>query len=88
MTTRQSFHPCFFSPQNFSPQIGSVFPCACEDFPFAIELIASGRVNLAPIFRGAYALTDAAAAFEACEARGEGGVIKVVITPSGVANVA
>ncbi|EDQ84741.1 uncharacterized protein MONBRDRAFT_29895 [Monosiga brevicollis MX1] len=29
---------------------GSVFPCAHEDFPFAVELLAQGRIKAGPIF--------------------------------------
>lgn len=30
--------------------MGAVFPCAHEDFPFAIELIAEGRINTPAMF--------------------------------------
>ena len=58
--------------------MASVFPLAHEDFPFAVELIGSGRLRVAPIFQGHFALDEAQEAFDACHGRAVG-AIKVTI---------
>eukprot|EP00730_Choanoeca_flexa_P006776 TRINITY_DN12223_c0_g1_i3.p1 TRINITY_DN12223_c0_g1~~TRINITY_DN12223_c0_g1_i3.p1 ORF type:complete len:436 (+),score=68.76 TRINITY_DN12223_c0_g1_i3:1029-2336(+) len=46
---------------------GSVFPCAHEDFPFAVELIAQGRVDVQPIFNTEpFEIDQAPTAFHRC----------------------
>ena len=57
----------------------SVFPLAHEDFSFAVDLIAQGRIDVSPLFRSAwYGLGDANTAFADTTARREH-VLKVII---------
>lgn len=53
-----------------------------DDYPRAIELIRSGRVNVAKVVSHQVGLDDAPRMFEAL-ARNEPGYLKVLIDPSG-----
>jgi threonine dehydrogenase-like Zn-dependent dehydrogenase len=47
--------------------MGSVFPRSHEDFPFAVEMIAQGRCNVAPLFNTPpFSLAEAPDAFHKC----------------------
>lgn len=44
--------------------VGCVFPEAHTDFPFALEMLAQGRLDVTPIFTHTFALEQAQEAYD------------------------